>query len=345
LALGVLVTPVLAGSSEAARTDVVPGSDAQAVALLDGAVRAESTVSYRGSQDVVALDHLPGLPQRVVDETVDVAHVAGEGTLLVQHSTTGVTVAGFTDPASRRPALLLPLLQGAYRLAVDGAGEVAGRQVRVVAAVRADGSPAARFWVDDHSGLLLRRDLVDHSGATVASAGFRTVQVGAVSSGPDVDYLPPLLPAVATAVPDDATLAGWSARGWPCPRQLGVMTLYDARTVTGEGADGAGALHLAYSDGLSTVSVFVQPGTLDAAGLTGVRTTVVAGQQVLVREGHPRTLFWSADGYVLTVVSDAPADDLAEVVEALPHPTAAPAGWSRVERGLDRVVSWVNPFD
>ena len=48
---------------------------------------------------------------------------------------------------------------------------------------------------------------------------------------------------------------------------------------------------------------------------------------------------------MLTVVADADRDQVAAVVADLPHSTPDPAGWARVENGLSRMVSWVNPFD
>jgi sigma-E factor negative regulatory protein RseB len=341
LTLGLLVSPALAGSSEAARSGVVPGSDPAAVALLGQAAQAETAVAYEGTQEVLDLDALPGLAQQVQDEQVEVAHAADQGTILVQRGSGGQVRAGYADVSTRRSALLLPLLQGSYRLAVGGREVVAGRASRVVEALRPDGTTAARFFVDAGTGLLLRRDLVDRAGATVASVAFREVRVDDAYSPASVDYLPPLLPTVTGGSLDEASLDGWRGRGWPCAPRLGDMTLYDARPAD----DGSGALHLAYSDGLSTASVFVQQGSLDAAGLGAVQRTVVAGQPVLVRDGHPRTLFWSADGYVITVVSDAPAADLTALVADLPRPQAPPTGWARLGHGLARVVSWVNPFD
>ena len=121
------------------------------------------------------------------------------------------------------------------------------------------------------------------------------------------------------------------------------MTLFDARRVS---TDSPGdVLHLSYSDGLSTVSVFVQRGWLDSADVPGARRATVGGQPVLVLAGHPRQLVWDAGGFVLTVVADADRDQVAAVVAELPHSSAAPTGWGRVERGLSRMVSWVNPFD
>jgi sigma-E factor negative regulatory protein RseB len=221
---------------------------------------------------------------------------------------------------------------------LGGAGEVAGRPAHVVVAQRPDGQVAARFWLDDTTGLLLRREVMDRSGRTSASLVLSLLS----RPGAPVAYLPPLLPAVRSASLDRRSVASWAARGYPCPERVGGLTLFDVRTVPGTGS---AVLHLTYSDGLSTVSVFVQRGRLDGDDVPGARRAEVSGQAVLVVAGHPRQLLWGAGGFVLTVVADSDRDVMAGVVADLPHTGAAPTGWARVERGVARVVSWVDPFD
>jgi sigma-E factor negative regulatory protein RseB len=122
---------------------------------------------------------------------------------------------------------------------------------------------------------------------------------------------------------------------------LGGLSLFDSRTVPESGDQ---VLHLSYSDGLSTVSVFVQQGHLSASLLASAKTATVGGQLVRVLGGSPRQLVWESGGYVITVVADAPADVIAGVVAGLPHRAQTVTGWSRVERGVGRVVSWLDPF-
>jgi sigma-E factor negative regulatory protein RseB len=345
-AVALVACPFLTGSSQAAASDVVPGSDPTALSLLRAAVRAESTLTYGGVEDVVGEDPADDGSSSAsgsgagMSDVVAVSHVAGQGTVLMVRGSSSGTRAGFLGAGARRPDLLVDLLQRSYRVVLDGTSSVAGRQTHVVAVQDANGVVAARFWVDDSTGLLLRRDLVDGSGRTTASLAFRAVSL----TGAPVAFLPPLLPAASTGGLDQAGLAAYRDQGWPVEDRLGGMSLFDARRVTNPGA-GGDVLHLSYSDGLSTVSVFVQRGRLDGADVPGARHTRVAGQPVLVLAGHPRQLLWDAGGFVLTVVADADRDEVAAVVADLPHTTAAPTGWGRVERGLSRMVSWVNPFD
>ena len=99
---------------------------------------------------------------------------------------------------------------------------------------------------------------------------------------------------------------------------------------------------LAYSDGLSAVSVFVQRGWLPAS-LHGWHQTDLGGNRLYVTNQGEPDLTWSAGGFVYTVVAGAPAPTVAAVVNALPH-QAEPGFWERIERGLRRLLSWINPF-
>ena len=177
------------------------------------------------------------------------------------------TRAGFLGADVRRPDLLVDLLQRSYRVVLGGTSTVAGRPTHVVVVQRTDGRTVARFWVDDATGLLLRRDLVDRKGRTSASLAFRAVSM----TGAPVSFLPPLLPTPGSGTLGDTALDRYATSGWPCADRLGGLSLFDARAVPGSGgAAGQGAvLHLSYSDGLSTVSVFVQRGRLDVDDLSG----------------------------------------------------------------------------
>ena len=106
---------------------------------------------------------------------------------------------------------------------------------------------------------------------------------------------------------------------------------------------GAGSvLDLAYSDGLSVVSVFEQHGTLPAQ-LPGWRQVTLGGHAVYAAEPDQRPLTWASRGMVYTLMADAPAPTVELVVGALPHDTP-PGFLKRMSRGVARVASWLNPF-
>ncbi|XVQ12766.1 sigma-E factor regulatory protein RseB domain-containing protein [Spirillospora sp. CA-255316] len=255
---------------------------------------------------------------------------------------------------------------------------VCGRRARVVEARRADGTAAGRFWIDAATGLMLHRELIDGRGRAVAAAGFSELRVAPAGGGGSGGGSEPLaMTSMRTPVPsarpsgsvpaalpwadrlEDEELAILRDQGWPVPGALpGRLTLYDARRPASEGrsqgrpgsgakrANGAGSgngvVHLSYSDGLAAVSVFVQRGTLDETKFSGWRRTASRGRTVFRRDSLQHWAVWERDGYVFTVLTDAPEDTADSVVAALPH--GEDAFRARLGRGFRRLVSWINPF-
>lgn len=305
-------------------------AERDALAVLERAVRAGRGVDYRGTQYVVSRQDARSSSASLVDVT----HRPGHGSVLSEAPTaaadpvpTGATAA--LDPRQ------VQLLAAAYDLALTGRGRCAGRATSVVEA-RRDGAVAGRFWVDDSSGLLLRREVYD-AGRTVRSSAFVDVEVRAATAG---DSLQPAAagPAVAEAADD------LRDQGWDVPDGLpGGFRLFDTRLSTPR--PGRHVLHLAYSDGLSTTSLFAQSGRLGTAPLAGFERERVRGRPVWVRHAAPERVVWSGGGHVWTLVSDAPLPTVRSAVAALPRDRAPDEGVrSRVGRGLSRLAGLLDPF-
>ena len=137
-----------------------------------------------------------------------------------------------------------------------------------------------------------------------------------------------------------AQIAELRAQGWPVPPQLpGSLLLIAAH----QSATAAGpVVDLDYSDGLSLVSVFLQRGQLPQA-LPGWQQITLRGSAVYSTDPDSRSLTWSAHGFVYTVIAEAPAATVDQVVDSLPH-DARPGFWGRIAKGMRRLASWVNPF-
>jgi sigma-E factor negative regulatory protein RseB len=227
---------------------------------------------------------------------------------------------------------MVGLIQAHYSIAATGRGQVAGHQARIVQLTRPDGSLAARFWLDQGSKLLLRRETFDTGSALISEDTFLAVRFGdgALAGMPaqSVDQWPEKLTA--------AQLDTLREQGWTAPAELpgGLRLLAAHRT--------SQVVDLDYSDGLSMVSVFVQRGELPAV-LRGWREISVSGHEVYSRDPDQRSLSWSAHGFVYTVIAAAPPTVVSSVVAALPHDP--PRGfWGRIAHGLKRLGSWANPF-
>ena len=233
---------------------------------------------------------------------------------------------------------LVQLLETHYVVAYAGAGRAGDRTAQVVEARRADGSLAARFWLDDATKLPLEREVFDTTAHVISRDVFINVRFAKQGSAPA--SAPADSQGLWTDPFSQAQLLALRARGWLVPAQLpGGLSLYTgAETVANAGT----VLDLGYSDGLSVISVFEQRGHLPAS-LAGWRKTTVAGHAIFVAEPDQRSLTWSGRGMVYTVVADAPTQTVNAVVGALPH-DKPPGFWKRMTKGLVRLASWVNPF-
>jgi sigma-E factor negative regulatory protein RseB len=316
-----------------------------AVRLLAQAAQAAIVTSYQGEEVVTRWSQ--GSSGSVL--VSDIWHVSG-----------GQTVTQTLDagaPSSSQPYLssdddghapegvlgvtiqLVQLLERHYAVAYAGAGLAAGdRTAQVVEARRADGSLAARFWLDDATKLPLEREVYDTATHVISRDVFINVRFAKQGSAP----------ASAPAYPQElwtgplahAQLLALRSRGWLVPTQLpgGLSLFTGAETEASAGT----VVDLSYSDGLSVVSVFEERGHLPAS-LAGWRKTTVAGHVIFVAEPDQRSLTWSGLGTVYTVVADAPTQTVNAVVGALPH-DKPPGFWKRMTRGLTRLASMVNPF-
>jgi sigma-E factor negative regulatory protein RseB len=234
---------------------------------------------------------------------------------------------------------LVALLGRHYVAVYRGTGSAVGRPALIVELYRADGSLAARFWLDRQTMVPLRRDVYDTSAQLVGEDAFVQVQFGVLAAPPgaaETVRAPARTVCAKVAVPA-SLLADLNGQGWRLPAALpGDLSLYamaQCKTGAGEVAD------LGYSDGLSVVSLFVQRGTL-APKMAGWQPVSLNGHLVYVA-GHSIT--WAGRGLVYTMIADAPPRTVQEVVASLPQSTS-PGFLGRIGRGLDRLATLVNPF-
>jgi len=329
-----------------------PDVDPAARALLRAAAAAPESWAYQGTQVASAWE--PGAAERVA--TLEVAHDPPDSTT-------------WWDPrhpdrvhraAPSRPSLLgsgaVGLLVRHYSVRTDGSEEVAGRPTTVVAAYRPGTSAddvVARFWLDEESGVVLRREVYGRSGRETRRSIFLDVDLWhageAGGGGGDAAGSAPSPAATDDGRPwrdamDAAAVARMSSYGWDCPRRLpGPLRLVDAR----RGGEDSAIVHLSYADGIASISVFQQHGRLDPASVAGYRRTEVDGDQVWVRDSVPRRVVWSSGGRVYTVLADAPQRTVDRAVVLLHERADQGEGGpvDRLGRGLDRVASWFNPFE
>lgn len=288
---------------------------------------------------------------------------SGEGSPQLSYDSNGQDpegVFGVTKP-------LVALLAAHYTVQYSGLDSIAGRSAFVVAVRRADGSLAARFWLDKMTMVPLGREEYDPSTALISDDLFVDVKFGSASIPSQYSAMvndatqaplnniaamkaiaaastlsdvasPRAMPGAASTpwqeLPATPTLiTSLRGKGWALP-----VVLPDGLSLYSAAASGA-VVDLGYSDGLFAVSLFVQRGNL-AAAMPGIQRVAVNGH-VVYSLGH--VIMWSGHGFVYTMLADAPPQTVAAALDSLPH-DAPPGFWRRLGRGLGRMASMVNPF-
>ncbi len=304
---------------------------AEARGALARASAAASTFSYSGTQAFSAV--LNGM---TVSAVIQIDSRKEQGSQLTVLNDRGDKVlAGYARPAVQSRMVdnqLLDLLARNYRMSGWSGATIAGRPATVVEVSTGD-TVAARWWIDDATGLLLGQETYDPQGQVTLSARFTSLRIGSAST--ILEHLPPRLSVSTTT--SALTLSSspqLTARGWSCSHSLAGLALVRVRT---DRADSPNVLHLVYSDGLNTVSVFQRRGLLGGPPL-GASWNADLG--AYLRPGTLGLATWQSGATVYTVITDGPRELLAEAVRGLPHePLPSPTTMDRVQAGWADILS------
>lgn len=312
-----------AGGSRALTADEARRTMARAAAVAQ-------TVGYTGRQSFRADSR-----GHTFSATVEVESVAGQGTWSRVLDASGQLVGrGFARQVSTTRVVdsdLVRLLEDNYTLQAWTGARVAQRPATVVEA-RHQGRLAARWWVDDASGLVLAQQSFDEEGRPAVQVAFTSLQVLGSRGVPAVRPVQLALPSTDTVLTLSAT-PELARQGWACPTRLGQLTLVRLRSSSATPT----ALHLVYSDGLANVSVYEQQGRL-ADAPTGSSWDPTLG--AYVQDGASSLASWQSGGTVFTVVTDGSAELLASAVASLPHePSPGPTTMKRIRAGWGRILA------
>lgn len=207
----------------------------------------------------------------------------------------------------------LDSLQQHYRLEMLGDDRVAGRMARVVGITpRDDYRYGYRYWIGEDSKLLLKSALIGVDGEAIEQVMFTRLGVGQDIAEADLE------PSMSgkeyswyrQSGSRPQTAAGTAMPGWQVQRLPGGfhLTDYQLRRMR---PDSAGAEHMVFSDGLATVSVYVESLAADSEPLGGLSSM-----------GAVHAFGATADGYQVTVVGEVPA----ATVEMMARSTVSAAG-------------------
>jgi len=214
---------------------------------------------------------------------------------------------------ARRPEQLLPTrsladlaeLSDAYAAEIIGSERMAGREAQVVAIrPRDDDRYGYRLWLGREDHLLLRSDLVDREGSVPERMVFTRIR--AVASLPAARFDPEI--DEGDYAEHYTTTSGGGTSETPAwrPAQLPMgfepvshrqLTMPDGRSPV---------QHSVYSDGLASVSVFVEPAGADSVALEGL--TYMGAVHAFGRRVGDRQV---------TVVGELPAETVRAIADSV----------------------------
>jgi len=266
--------------------------------------RAAATLNYQGTlvsnaAGVVSssrVAHYCEGKQRY--ERIDV--LDGEARQVLRHNDVTQTVWPRARVAVIEQRLAMPDFPGlpptgarseeAYELRLLGTERVAGHEAQVLMFKPRDAHRfAQRLWAEQESGLLLRADVLGARGELLESASFSDVVIGG-KPNPDVvrhskrklDGYRIVRPAAARTTLD---AEGWSvAHPVPGFQLVGCMRRELGALEEPPASAGTQVLMAVFSDGLTHVSVFVEP--YDAQRHKPVATSLGATHTVMTRSGE-----------------------------------------------------------
>jgi len=337
----------------AAALPAAAGGERDWRALLDRAATSGRDIPHRG--EILWITHADGesyVEKVDIDQSSAGLTVRTPGQSTVRLSTDGGGLVDHEEgwfmplPAARRvPAGPSNAMEEKYDVEVVGSARLLDRPAtRVEISLRDAGTLRERLWLDDTTGLLLRResydgdellrmavyvslDLSPAAGLSVPSPGAGPLE----QRNQEVESVQPV------------RLEALRQAGWAVPEALGDRYRPSGAYAV-SGSEGS-PLQLVYADGLYTVSLFQQRGEPDLATLPpGAQRAEGLGDRAYEWPGAvPSRLVWEAGGTTYSLVGDAPPEEFRAMAAALPQ-AERPGVWNRVGNGLSRLWSWVSPW-
>lgn len=190
------------------------------------------------------------------------------------------------------PAATAPSLEEHYAIRLAGTDRVAGYLADVVDVQPRDGFRYGyRIWLERDSHLLLRSMVLDHRNQLLEQFMFVAIEIGRMPS--DADLIPR---QTGRLVKDASSETEVEMRHAPNFRVTGLppgFTLISARRPSGTAT--TSSEHLVFSDGLASVSLYIE-----AHGDKALDLTTFAGRGTLNVQAFSR------DGVRYTVLGDVP---------------------------------------
>ena len=212
-----------------------------------------------------------------------------------------------------------------YRIEALPDTHILGRPTRVIAVNPKDQFRFGyRLWLDEKTAMPLKTQLCDSRGQVIEQIFFARLDMP--ESIPDSDLAPTVhtdgmrwVRQGASADNASAALAAYRASQLPPGFRL---TVQGAQTIGGATAP---ASHLVYSDGLATVSVFIEQSSSDSGAPSALDSQAQAPEapmQGLARVGSGYAFSTVVQGHQVTAVGEVPA----QTVEFIAHSVKISSG-------------------
>jgi negative regulator of sigma E activity len=222
------------------------------------------------------------------------------------------------DPVDRADDYALIRLN--YRASAHADESFDGRRVKVVALInRYTATTTMIMRIDDSTKLVLDRQEFAPDGTILSETRFQEVRY--VPSLPDGDFQVPNTyatvrgPRFGTSTKDVGSLASESGFGARIPRSLpegfSAIEGHVAKVRT------APTVHVLYSDGIRTVSIFENAGSSSAPHPTATPTRVGNDDANYLTRGRVTLLSWSDGSLQYTLVGDLTIDELRKLAASL----------------------------
>jgi sigma-E factor negative regulatory protein RseB len=251
------------------------------VYLHDGKLEAmHITHRHEGTAEKERLASLTGSPREVIRDDQSVTCIMPDSKSVM---------VGASRP--RQPFPMVPRnldsIEKYYRFESVGDDRMAGIMSRVVTIMPRDAYRYGyRLWIAKDSKMLLKSDLTGAQGNPIEQMMFTQMNVGTGVSGSDQ----PITPSEDTPAWHHQDIRGTAAEEAGEPRWV-VRRLpegfhladYQRKRMR---AGGAGTEHLVYSDGLATVSVYVEMAPADKNSFKGLSSVGAMNAYGVIVNGH-----------------------------------------------------------
>ena len=355
LVVGLLFTAAPAGAAD--------GGDREWRTLLDHATQAAEERAYVGeSLWITYEDGEPAVSTFIVqssgngeisvaDRTRFAVRLGDDGGGLADHERNWFFPLPAADLARAHKGL--NRVADKYDVRIVGTERLLDRPcTRLEITRREDDRLVERLWIDQASDLLLRRETYAGKDTLLRMVAYLKLDLnprnrlrGAEELRATRGQRPQQTRQEQDVTEVDETgRAALRDAGWVIPEEFPGSYVTEGTFAVSAGE--SQPLQTVYSDGLYTVSLFEQRGSLDPAALPeGAEITSELGFDAYTWPGAvPRRLVWESAGTTWSLVGDAPPDEIKAMAGELPGPEPEEGFFDRIARGLGRLWSWVSPW-